>query len=329
MQRSHQELAFLMGNDSDPFSRWDAGQTLATDLLLELAGASVRGEPLALDRLFSEAFGDVLDDSGLDGSMKGLALTLPAEKVLAQEMDVVDPDAIHTAREFVLRSLAEAHCDRLREVYEANRPEGRYRNDSGSIERRQLRNRALAYLMAIAGPEEVALASAQFDAADNMTDQQCALGLLIDGGGEASESAVARFYEQWRADPLVIDKWFGLQAICKRPGTLEHVLELFHHPDFSLKNPNRLRALVGTFCSGNQVQFHRADGAGYRFLSDVVIGLDPLNPQVAARMVSLFNQWRRFDDERQTLMRTELERIRDQKQPSKDVFEIVSRALAG
>jgi len=329
MQRSHQELAFLMGNDSDPFSRWDAGQTLATDLLIELAGASVRGEPLALDRLFSEAFGDVLDDSGLDGSMKGLALTLPAEKVLAQEMDVVDPDAIHTAREFVLRSLAEAHCDRLREIYDANRPEGRYRNDSGSIERRQLRNRALAYLMAIAGPEEVALASAQFDAADNMTDQQCALGLLIDAGGETSERAVARFYEQWRDDPLVIDKWFGMQAICKRPGTLEHVLELFHHPDFSLKNPNRLRALVGTFCSGNQVQFHRADGAGYRFLSDVVIGLDPLNPQVASRMVSLFNQWRRFDDERQTLMRTELERIRDQKKPSKDVFEIVSRALAG
>jgi aminopeptidase N len=160
-----------------------------------------------------------------------------------------------------------------------------------------------------------------------MTDSQAALSLLADGDGPERESALAAFYERWKSDPLVLDKWFSVQALSKREDTAEQVVTLSQHPDFSIKNPNRARSLIGVFCGANQVRFHGSDGLGYRFLADMVIALDG-NPQVAARMASNFNAWRRFDAERQQRMKVELERIAAQKPLSNDVFEIVTRSLA-
>jgi aminopeptidase N len=328
MERPNRDLAFLMSWDTDAFNRWDAGQELATRLLLELAAKAVEGETLALDPLFSESFGRVLADERLDGSLKALALTLPGEKVVGQEMKVIDPDALYGAREFMRAGLARSHRDALLETYRATESTEPYRNDKVSIDRRRLHNVALAYLACLGDADLDALVWAQFESADNMTDSQAALSLLVDHPGERCTEALERFYTRWRDDPLVLDKWFSVQALSRRPDALERVLALSEHADFSVKNPNRVRSLVGVFCSGNPVHFHRSDGAGYRFLSDMVIRLDPLNPQVAARMVSLFNQWRRFDAARQGLMRAELERIQQQPNPSKDVFEIVGRALA-
>ena len=162
----------------------------------------------------------------------------------------------------------------------------------------------------------------------SFTDRQAALVILVDGAGPEREEALAAFYEQWKGDPLVLDKWFSVQALSKRPDTLARVLELSRHRDFKLENPNRLRALVGSFCAGNQVRFHAADGAGYAFLADVVLELDARNPQMAARMVSIFNPWRRFEPGRSALMQQQLERIGERSGLSKDVFEIVGRALA-
>ncbi|HEM46516.1 MAG TPA: DUF3458 domain-containing protein, partial [Alphaproteobacteria bacterium] len=327
MERSAEDLAFLMAHDPDPFNRWDAGQELATRLLLELAARHARGEPLSLDPLFSEAFGRVLGDRALDGSLRALALTLPSEKVLGQEMDVVDPDALFAAREFVRRTLAEQHGEALLAVYREAADGRPYSNDAASIDRRRLKGCALAYLVARGDEAGIALAAEQFEAADNMTDAQAALSLLADTDTDAARRALEAFYERWRSDPLVLDKWFAIQASSRRTDALERVLALAEHPDWSLRNPNRVRALVGTFCAGNQVRFHAADGGGYRFLADMVGRLDPLNPQVAARLAALFNPWRRFDAARQALMQAELEAVRARPGLSKDVYEIVTRAL--
>ncbi|MBW2698679.1 MAG: aminopeptidase N [Deltaproteobacteria bacterium] len=328
MDRSREDLAFLMGRDSDPFNRWEAGQELATGLLVERAGRISGGEEDGPDALLSRAFGAILDDDSLDGSLKALALTLPGERVLAQEMEVVDPDALHAARERTRRELAADHREALLAAYDANVASGGYTNDKAAIDRRRLKNVALAYLVALQDDAAIGLAARQFEKADNMTDAQAALGLLLDTRAPARERALADFYARWHSDPLVLDKWFALQAASRRDDTLDRVLELAGHPDFSLRNPNRLRSLVGTFCAANPVGFHRADGAGYRFVADIVIEIDGMNPQLAARMVSAFNEWRRFDVARQQRMRAELERIAGQKSLSKDVYEIVGRALA-
>ncbi|MBW2419279.1 MAG: aminopeptidase N [Deltaproteobacteria bacterium] len=326
MQRDRAELAFLMGHDRDAFNRWDAGQNLASELLLELSAEAAAGRELVLDPLFVEAWGRVLADPELDGSLKALALGLPSEKLLGQELAVVDVDALHRAREFALRELASAHRAQLWSVYESCATEEAYTIDRASIARRRLKNTALGVLSALGEDEVTQRIARQFRDADNMTDRQAALVLLVDGVGPEREEALAEFYERWKGDPLVLDKWFAVQALSKRPDTLTRVLELFRHPDFSLKNPNRLRSLVGSFCAGNQVRFHAAEGAGYAFLADIVLDLDALNPQMAARMVSIFNPWRRFDPGRRALMESQLERIASRKGLSKDVFEIVGRA---
>ena len=328
MKRSREELAFLMGRDSDPFNRWDAGQQLATDLLLELARGTAPSGALDLDPLYADAFGRVLEDPQLDGSLKALALTLPGEKVLGQEMETIDPDALHRARESMREALASQHGEALEAAYTTNVAEGPYSNDKRAIHRRRLKNCALAYWMT--GGSEAALAAAadQLRSADNMSDAEAALAVLADTVSDARDEGLASFYARWSDDPLVVDKWFAIQAGSRRSDTFEQVLALAGHAAFSLKNPNRVRALVGTFCSANPVHFNRPDGGGYRFLADKVIELDPLNPQAAARMVSIFNPWRRYDAGRQALMQAELERIGERPGLSKDVFEIVTRALA-
>ena len=327
MHRSREELAFLMAHDSDSFSRWDAGQELATGLLLDMTADAAAGRTLSLDPLLSDAFGKILADSRLDHSLRSLALSLPGEKVLGQEMDVIDVDALHAAREFTLRSLAAVHREALTSLYRSLASPRAYSSDATSIADRRIKNTALAYLACLGDDEAAQLVRDQFDHANNMTDSQSALGLLVDLGGDACERALTVFYERWRNDPLVLDKWFSVQAMGKRPETLDHVMSLSRHSDFSFKNPNRLRSLVGVFCAANQVRFHDASGRGYGFLADVVLDLNEMNPQIAARMVSQFNQWKRFDPARRDLMQGQLERIASQPSLSKDVYEIVNRAL--
>ena len=328
MERSHDELAFLMANDSDAFNRWEAGQELAKQLLLKLADASREGRPLCLDPLFASAFARILEAADLDGSLKSQALVLPAEKVLGLDQPVIDVDSLHEAREFMRRELARENRSALESLYRDYAASGGHSIDRVSIGRRRLRNVALGYLVSLAEPETTALAATQFETADNMTDSQAALGLLVDIDGPEREGALETFYQRWRGDPLVLDKWFSVQALSKLPNTVEQVVALSRHPDFSMKNPNRARSLIGVFCGANQVRFHQVDGGGYRFLVDAVLELDGLNPQVAARMVSNLNAWRRFDPERRERMKAALERIAAKKPLSKDVFEIVTRALA-
>jgi len=327
MQRSRDELAFLVMHDSDAVSRWDAGQELASQLILESVDARARGEAFRLDPLFAEAFGRVLVDPSLDGSLKALALSLPAEKVLAQEMPVIDVEGLHLAREFAIRELARVHENELRRQVQELRAKGPYRKGQKQIQRRRLRHALLGYLSSLGDAATLDVLLEQYRCADNMTDTEAALRLLVESDGAEREEVLADFYTKWRSDPLVLDKWFQVQALAKGPQTLDRVLALSQHPDFSLKNPNRVRALIGSFCTWNQVRFHGADGRGYQFLADSVLALDAMNPQVASRMISVLNSWKRFDPARQALMVAQLERIDAQPKLSNDVREIVERAL--
>jgi aminopeptidase N len=324
--RPREELVFLMAHDSDPFSRWEAGQELARAVLLELIAAQTAGRSLAVEGSVLEAFGRVLADEGLDGSFRALALTLPDEIVLGQELEVIDPDAVHAARRFLVRRLAEAHRERWTSTYRtlAERATG---SDKGALDARRLRNRALAYLVSLEEPATLALAFQQFERARNMTDAEAALAALVGVDCRERELALDAFYRRWKHDPLVLDKWFRLQALAPQPATLERVVALSAHPDFTLKNPNRARALLGAFALGNQVRFHGRDGRAYAFVAERVLALDALNPQLAARMVAAFNQWRRLDEPRREAMRAELERIAAHAGLSKDCAEIVARAL--
>jgi aminopeptidase N len=328
LARSREELAFLMARDRDPVNRWDAGQELAMQLLVELQADAAAGRALALDPLFVSAFGGVLADPALDGSMKALALSLPGEALIAQELQSVDPRAVHAARRFALRELAHAHRVAFEEVFSACDTGEPYRIDRASIDRRRLGNVALRYLAELELPEWTQRIARRFESADNMTDREAAFVLLADVPGPEREQAFASFHAAWRHDPLVLDKWFAVQAQSRLPDTPARVQRLRMHPDFSLANPNRVRALVGSFAAGNPLHFHAADGAGYRLLGDVVLELDPRNPQLASRMASLFSQWRRYEPARRALMQGQLERIAATPNLSKDVAENAGRMLA-
>jgi len=329
MQRSSADYALLMAHDDDAFNRWDAGQRLALSLLVKSAeSVHASGAPIALDAGFAEAWGRVLEDGNLPASLCAQALSMPAERVIAQEMNVIRPEAIHEARQAMMRGLVDVHGEALWRRFETLAPTQTYVLEQSEIDRRRLRNTLLG-LLAAAGDERGAEAAwAQYAAADNMTDAQAAFVALADRVHPRRDQLVADFYDRWKDEPLVLDKWFTLQATSSRMDTLDRVRELARHPDFNPRNPNRVRALVGAFCSGNQVRFHGSDGAGYVFLTDHVIDLDASNPQLASRMASIFNDWRRYDEDRQAAIQAQLERIAGRESLSKDVYEIVHRALS-
>jgi len=319
------DLQFLMAHDSDGFSRWDAAQTLMQRLLLRLVEVPDEPIPESFLKAFRRA---LLDDSG-DAALRAEVLTLPSETYLADQMAVVDVDGIHRARQQLRRRVGEAlHPDLLR-IFDASQESGPYAFGPGGVARRSLKNLALSYLMAGTSPGARERCQGQFEAAHNMTDQTAALWLLVDRGGPEAESALEAFYGRWKGEPLVIDKWFSLQATSHRADALARVQALLGHPDFSLRNPNRVRSLIGAFVIGNPVRFHGADGAGYRFLADRVLELDPLNPQIASRLLRGLIRWRRFDAGRQALMRAELERVLGSESLSRDSYEVASKALEG
>jgi aminopeptidase N len=321
---SPDRLRFLASHDTDPFVRWESGQQFATASLLDMiATIQVGGEP-TVDPALVEAAGAALDQ---EPAFAAEALALPGEATIADRMDVVDVDAIHTARSLVRSVIGQALSDKLRAMYDRLTDPSDYAIDGPAMGRRSLRNACLSYLVAGRDPSAVALAKAQFDARQNMTDVLAALGILSNEDCPQRLDAIAAFYQAWRHDPLVLDKWFAIQALSSLPDTVRAVATLKTHPDFDLRNPNRVRALVSSF-AGNQARFHAASGEGYRLYADTIIQLDPTNGQVAARMVASLGQWRRFDTARQNLMKQQLQRILDLPGLSRNTFEMASKSLA-
>ncbi|HEY1289602.1 MAG TPA: aminopeptidase N [Burkholderiales bacterium] len=308
------ELIHLMAHDDDAFNRWEAGQRLAASTILEAKGA-----PTAA---FTAAARELLRDR--DPAFAAEALSLPAETFLAEQLEVVDPDALHESRNRLRRELGRTLEKELLATYRNLRSEGSYSPDAQSIGRRALRNLCLSYLVEVG---HSALAYEQFRAASNMTDAMAALTALANVDCPERLPALDSFYARWEREPLVVDKWLAVQATSRLPGTLARVHELLSHPAFDIKVPNKVYALIRAFAS-NHVRFHAADGSGYAFLADQVIRLDALNPQVAARMARAFDRWKKFDAGRQAGARAALERIRDTKSLSRDVGEIVTKALA-
>jgi aminopeptidase N len=332
---TNDELAFLLAHDSDPFNRWEAGQRLATRELLGLAARAAAGQPLSLDDSIVAAFARVLTDESLSAAFRELALMLPSESYLAEQMAEANPAAVHRARQFMRQRLATALRDAWLGVYNAHTRPGPYEPTADAAGDRALKNLALGYLAELDEPSDaVRLANAQYDAADNMTDRAAALATLIAAGAATgapvAERALDDFYRRFEAEPLVIDKWFALQATqrgtAERP-VIEIVRKLMAHPAFTLRNPNRARSLIFSFCAANPAQFHAEDGSGYAFWAEQVIALDALNPQVAARLARSLELWRRYTPALRERMREALERVASQVK-SRDVREIVEKALA-
>ncbi len=325
---SDEELMFLMAHDSDDFNRWDAAHTLAQRTLLGLVEKQREGEPLTVETGFVDTFSKALNDQDADKALLSEVLSLPSESTLGDQMAVVDVEAIHQAREWLKRELAMLLRDDFLRVYRDNRDDGDYDIEHTSMARRSLKNLALNYLMQLDDPEIDALAMAQFREADNMTDVMASLSCLVNADCAQKEQALSAFETQWRDDPLVMDKWFAVQAGSKLPGTLDRVKGLMYHPAFSIRNPNKVRSLIGVFCSTNLVGFHAADGSGYQFLTDQVLTLDALNPQIAARMLRIMSRWRRYDETRQSLMKAQFKRVLATPDVSRDLFEIASKSVA-
>jgi aminopeptidase N len=324
-----ERLKFLAIHDTEPVARWDAGQQVAIRVLLDRVAAHQNGKPLpGLDPDLIAAMRQTLADADHDPEFAAEALYLPGEATLADEMKTVDVVAIHTARESARYEIGAALREQFAAAYGELADPGPYRIDARSIGRRALRNVALSYIAAADWREGARLAKAQFDAGANMTDVLAALGVLVDTDCPQRAEALAAFYERWRDDPLVLDKWFAMQARSCLPGAIQRVRELARHPDFSRSSPNRVRALVGAFAQGNQLHFHHASGQGYAFLADEVIALDKPNPQTAARLVQPLGQWKRQDAARQGLMRAQLDRILATPGLSPNTYEMVSKSLA-
>jgi len=327
---TQEDLIFLMANDSDQFNRWEAGQTLTRALLLDLVEKAGKGEELVMDQAIVDAMRNIVNlakEEGADKAFIARAMALPSEGELSEMVVPADPDVIHAARDFVVKTLAKELKEELLWTMRDNTSE-KYERDGESRAARTLKNTCLALLSHLEDPEVDAEAFRRFKTADNMTDQISALSAL---SGRADckerEEAIDMFYEQWKHDPLIMNKWLGLQAGASLPNNVENVKRLVDHPAFDIKNPNKVYSLVGGFVGGTPTNFHAADGSGYEFLGDIVLKIDKLNGGVAARMVGGFTRWRKYDEKRREMMKAQLERIVKTEGLSENVFEIVSKSL--
>ena len=321
------DLAFLAAHDSDAFNRWQALQTVSMRLSIDNVARLRAGNAPRTDEHLIAALAAILDDAKLGPAFVALALTPPGEGDVAREIGRdIDPDAIFTARRALRADIGQKLGPALVEAYAGLAVPGPYSPDATSAGRRALRNVALDLMAATGAPEAVARAARQYDTADNMTDRLAALTTLSLNAAPERERALADFYARYAADALVIDKWFSLQALIPQPDTLDQVHTLTAHPAFSFANPNRVRALIGAF-AGNQTQFNRADGAGYDFVAGNVLGLDRKNPQLAARLATAFRTWRTLEPGRRGKAQAALERIKATANLSRDLADIVERAL--
>jgi aminopeptidase N len=324
---SRHERAMLMGCDSDAFNRWEAGQILASDIMLEVAGRA----RIDANIDYVTAIGEVLARAEDDPAFAAQMLMPPTENELATKRTPADPDSIHNARLALVRAIALAHREQLAQLYEHMRGSldgsgGDFSPDAASAGRRALRNACLRYLTAADDEAAAGLAEAHYRSADNMTDMIAGLAALTRMESPLRDGAFTHFHDRFRRDPLVLDKWMGLQAGSPLPETPATVAALMKHPAFDIKNPNRVRALIGAF-SANHLRFHNADGAGYRLVGEVARTLDPMNPQVAARLAGAFESWRRYDPARQALMRAQLEAIHGLSGISPNLFEVTGKML--
>ncbi len=322
---SDTELAVLITSDPDPFTRWEATQRLSQAAILEQVERHGRGEELVLSEPLARAFKGLLLDHNADPAFIAESLALPDEDYLAEQLEQIDVDGIHQAREFVRRRLAEVLEAEFLEVYHRFDDGGVYDKSPSAIAGRALKNAALSYLALTPGGAR--LAQHQLGNSDNMTDSLAAMRALVLNDLPGAARALADFEARWQGDALVMDKWFVMQSIKPGYDSVNQVIALTGHREFSLRNPNKVRALIGAFAMLNPTGFHAPDGSGYRFVADQVISLNATNPQVAARIVSSFNRWPRYDEARRALMRAELERIAAVDDLSTDVFEIVTNAL--
>ncbi len=325
---SAEDLTRLAARDSDPFNRWQALQTLATRLLVRNVSLIRAGNDPAGDEGLIAALASILADKKLEPAFIALSLAMPSEGDIAREIGRdVDPDANFRARQHLRRSIGSALRDALIETYDNMQTAAPYSPDAASAGRRSLKNTALDLLATTGAADAIEQALTQYRSADNMTDRMSALGTLSQHDGQARTEALQDFYERYQSDPLIIDKWLGLQAMIAETGTLDRVRSLTSHPAFSMNNPNRVRSLIGSFAQGNPTQFNRTDGAGYEFIADAVLTLDGKNPQVASRLCTAFRSWRALESGRREKAKAALSRIAAASNLSADVNDIVSRAL--
>jgi len=328
--QDREQLAFLMANDSDPFNRWDAAFRLGESVILESTAILQKNATPVLDPLFIAAVKRILGDKKSDKSLLGMALSLPEESYLAQQMEVIDPYNLYKGRKFVRQELCNALAAEFKAVWDENRDQGGYKLSTTAMGQRRLKNVCLSYLLAREVPvqSDVDLALQQYHDAENMTDTITVLAAVCNCDIPERLELLNHFYEKWKDDVLVMDKWLILQATSNLPETLASVKDLMNHPAFSLTNPNKIRSLIGAFGS-NHVRFHSDNGSGYQFIADQILELDSRNPQIASRLTTPFSAWRRYDEVRQELMKEQLQRIADKKGLSGDVFEMVRRSLDG
>jgi aminopeptidase N len=321
-------LAFLAAHDSDPVNRWDAAQRSFVDVIRSLATAHRAGQSLVLPQSLIDVVRMLLRDRSGDPALLALALTPPDPGYVSALDAIIDVDGVVSAREFVMHELARVLRPEFERTYDERRVRASYAPTPAQTGARRLANVCLRYLGTLEDAPARALVTAQFDAADNMTDTIAALAALKDGASDERDAMFSRFETKWRDEPLVLDKWFALEAVSTRPDALARVRKLLAHPRFNARNPNRVRSLVGAFTLRNFARFNDRDGRGYAFATDQVLSLDPTNPQLASTIAGAFNLWKRFPEPRRGLMEAALQRIAVAPGLSPDVTEVVTRTLA-
>ena len=326
---SRDQLMFLIVHDTDGFCKWDAAQQLGVRTLNEMISSYKSGETMVVDRRLIDAYRIILADHELDAAMVALILTLPTEAYIAELSDQVDVQAIYIARDSARKSIANELREELLKTYKGQQTNDEYQPSCDQIAQRSLKNCALDYLMLLEDGSALDDCLAQFNDSSNMTDVLRAFVSIINSPFQAQkERVIVDFYRRWENEPLVINHWFMAQAICPSSGTLDDVIALMDHPAFDITNPNKARALIGSFCSQNNVNFHQTDGRGYQFLANQIIVLDAINPQIASRLLGPLTKWRKYVPESQELMKAELQRILATKDLSKDVYEVASKSMA-
>ncbi len=328
--QTRDDLALLAQFDANLYNRWDSFTRLATEVILELAEAQIAGREQDVDPLLLDTIETMISGEIKDKALLALSLQLPAESALAQDMEIIFPLELHCARKKIQETIACKFRNRFIELYEQNSVLGKYSITPEAIAGRSLQNTCLSYLMADEAPDSeiLQLCKKQFYESQNMTETMAALHCITHVAGDLREELLENFYNTWSADPLVLDKWFTVQAISSLPDTLGKVKKLMKHNAFSITNPNKVRALVGAFCSANSNIFHSVNGEGYILLRDVILQLNGLNPQIAARLAGPLTSWKHYEQGRANLMRAVVEEIANTEGVSRDVFEIVNKSLA-
>ncbi|VAV97349.1 Membrane alanine aminopeptidase N [hydrothermal vent metagenome] len=327
MQRSKAEQALVIATDPDLFNRWEEAQRFGRTQLSQMTEQVLSGQTPKADPAYLSAISTVIDDPKLELGFTALVLQPPAEDEIFQLMAAAVPEAIHSARNALIAQIARTNQDRLLQLHQSIRPQGQFRPDAKSAGQRALANQALVSLAALDTDDMQSRIWAAWQTATNMTDTVAALQALDRAGSQRFTEAIDEFYQQWQHNPLVIDKWFMMQATSVQ-ATISSVRALLQHPDFNVKNPNRARAVYGAFAAANLPLFHSRNGQGYQLLVDGILQIDALNPALAARLTGAFESWRQVEPERQKLAKTAIKTILGSPKLSKNTYEIASRQLA-